>query len=315
LDQPADEEEETSRTPPHFAIGQVRALDILTRFCHPAAVGFLDQFTTGFFKAFGRKKLFSMHPADVKMWQASRASGIAPTCECLEPHYGKEIFQELSFHREEQDKQCEAWRVLEDLIEKAGRKRSKEFAPGLEMPVEMWSQIITLPASVSKLSSVRKLYLYGSHLVRIPPEIGEMSSLEELDLYTSYRLHWLPFEVTRCRKLKRSRVSTRALYGNYKYRPPFPKLDGGASRAYLPGECSVCRRNLKPESVHQVWTSLRVATDVLPLLVNACSEECIKRLPPPAHGYVDRPHGGGLDLIQPAAGNIPRRSGGPETIR
>lgn len=157
-----------------------------------------------------------------------------------------------------------------------------------------------LPASISKLKSVKKLYLYGSHLVRLPPEIGEMENLENLDIYTSYRLHWLPFEVTRCLKLKRSRASTRALYGNHKFRPPFPKLDG----EHLPSTvryhtCSVCRGPLKPETTVSVWISLRVATDVFPLLVNACSDECVRRLPPPAKAYVERPHTGGLDVIQP----------------
>lgn len=39
--------------------------------------------------------------------------------------------------------------------------------------------------------------LYGSNLVRIPPEIGAMTSLEEFTPYTSYRLHWVPYEITR----------------------------------------------------------------------------------------------------------------------
>ncbi len=270
-------------------------------------MGFFEQFALGFFKAFGRKKLFAMQPADVKMWQASRASGIAPHCDCLNPQYGETKFQELTFHSEPQDPQCEAWRVLESLIEKAASKRKREFAPGLEMPPELWSQVITLPTSISKLTSVNKLYLYSSHLVRIPPEIGDLTNLEELDLYTSYRLHWLPFEVTHCRKLKRSRFSTRALYGNYKYRPPFPRLGGVSNSTVLPARCSVCGQNLAPERVQQVWISLRVATDVLPLLVNACSQECINRLPQPPYGYVDRPHTGGLDLAQPPAGMGPPR--------
>lgn len=191
---------------------------------------------------------------------------------------------------------------MQDLIEKAASKKSKEFAPGLEMPLELWSQVVTLPASISKLTSVKKLYLYGSHLVRLPPEIGDMVNLQELDIYTSYRLHWVPYEVTRCRKLSRSRVSTRALYGNYKFRPPFPTLGQARTRINLPGECSVCRRPLDPEAVRQVWISLLVATDVLPLLVNACSDECTKKLPIPAYGYVDHPHAGGMDLPQPPMG-------------
>ena len=38
-----------------------------------------------------------------------------------------------------------------------------------------------------------------------------MTNLEGLDPYTSYCLHWFPYEIIRCNKLKRSRVSTRAL--------------------------------------------------------------------------------------------------------
>src|SRR5262245_15595254 len=133
-----------------------------------------------------------------------------------------------------------------------------------------------------------------------------MVNLRELDLYTSYRLHWLPFEVARCPKLKRSRVSTRALYGNYKYRPPFPRLgDEGTKTIFATNRCSVCRQSCPRESVLQVWISLRVATDVLPLLVNACSDACIQRLPSPSQGYIDRPHTGGLELRQPPAEETP----------
>jgi len=38
---------------------------------------------------------------------------------------------------------------------------------------------------------------------------------------------------------------------------------------------------------------------VLPLLVHACSMECIHRLPAPAKGYLRTPHEGGLGLVQP----------------
>jgi len=153
------------------------------------------------------------------------------------------------------------------------------------------------------MKSVKRLYLYGSHLVRVPPEIGEMDGLEELDIYTSYRLHWLPYEITRCQKLKRSRASTRAFYGNYKYRPPFPRLSSYPltnSKSAEAGEkkCSVCESKFGGPA-NQAWISLKVATDVMPLLVNACSEACIQKLPLPAREYVDYPHKGGLDLLQP----------------
>jgi hypothetical protein len=249
------------------------------------------------------KRLFKPQADDVKMWQAARASHIDPSCDCLAPQYGG-TFGELNLHSEVQNTECDAWKLLESLVEAAAAKRSREFTPGLEMPPELWSQIITLPPSIAKLTSVRRLYLYNSHLMRIPPEIGAMENLEDLDLYTSYRLHWVPFEVTRCQKLKRSRVSTRAIYGNYKYRPPFPRLANNTS-SLVSGNCSVCRQSFSLASVVRVWISLRVGTDVLPLLVNACSERCVGRLPPPAKGYVDRPHTGGLELVQPPTEMIP----------
>jgi len=255
------------------------------------------------------RKIFAIQSADLKMWQTSRSVGIAPACDCLNPQYGNKRFPQLKLHAEIQNTNSEAWEMLKKLINDAISNKAEEFAPGLEMPPELWCQVVTLPPSVSRLTSVRKLYLYGSHLVRLPPQIGEMVNLEELDLYTSYRLHWVPYEVTRCRKLTKSRFSTRALYGNYKYRPPFPKLGNDNSGTNLPAECSVCRQALYPESAHQVWISLRVATDVLPLLVNACSDECVRRLPKPAHGYIDQPHTGGVGLAQPPAGFVSPQPG------
>jgi hypothetical protein len=119
------------------------------------------------------------------------------------------------------------------------------------------------------------------------------------DVYTSYRLHWLPFEITRCANLKSSRVSTRALYGNYKYRPPFPRLHTKTGDLFLPEQCSVCGNALEIKNTIQAWISLRVATDVVPLLVHACSKECVDALPMPPAGYVDHAHAGGLGLAQP----------------
>jgi len=252
-----------------------------------------------FNKIFGRKKLLSLQPADLQMWQTAKLVGTRPSCNCLKPQYEDGIFKELHLHTEIQDTKCDAWLLLEDLIQKAVLNQADEFAPGLTMPPEMWSQIIILPTSIKQLKSVKRLYLYGSHLIRIPVEIGEMTNLEEFDAYTSYRLHWLPYEITRCLKLKRSRISTRALYGNYKYRPPFPRLETITTSNEVIHNCSVCARELSEPERHQVWISLRVGTDVLPLLVHACSQKCIQQLPPPAKGYVDHPHEGGLTLRQP----------------
>jgi hypothetical protein len=58
------------------------------------------------------------------------------------------------------------------------------------------------------------------------------------------------------------------------------------------GRCSVCDRPLQQAPVWRAWISLRVATDVLPLPVRACSRDCVENLPTPAKGYVQHPHRG-----------------------
>jgi hypothetical protein len=236
-----------------------------------------------------------------------------PSCDCFN-QYQRQDWTELTFHAEMQDVTNDGWKRLLDLIEEAATDGREEFAPLEETTAEQRSQIITLPSTISKLKFVKRLRLYSSFLVRIPPEIGDMISLEEFDTYHSYSLHWYPFEITRCKKLKDSRVSTRSLYGNFKLRPPFPKLQPRINSAQtldldsLPPEiwgtnsitsCSVCNRSLANLGLHQRWISLRIATDVLPLLVNACSEECIQKLPMPADNYVQQPHTGGLTINQP----------------
>ena len=47
-----------------------------------------------------------------------------------------------------------------------------------------------------------------------------------------------------------------------------------------------------------------VATDVLPLLVHACTEECISHRPKQPHGYVPKAHRGGLNVSQPPRSDI-----------
>lgn len=220
-------------------------------------------------------------------------------------------------HAETQDTECDAWKRLLDLIEEAVADGREEFAPLREFTPAERAQILTLPATVAKLKAVKTLSLYGSHLIRLPPEVGDMTCLEEFEPYTSYSLHWFPFELTRCQRLRDSTVSTRAVYGNYKHRPPFPRLEYGADS--VPGRkeperlplkrwspsptrpCSVCGSLFEDRRRHRVWVSLAVATDVLPLLVNACSDDCVRRLPTPPEGYVQVPHQGGEQVQQPAA--------------
>lgn len=231
------------------------------------------------------------------LWAKEAAARTVPRpfCTCLERN-GR--WSEPRLRTEHQDTACSGWMRLLNLIEEAADDKREVFSPGREMTPEEWAQIAMLPPSIAKLKSVKHFILYGSSLVRIPPEIGEMTSLEEFTPYTSYRLHWFPFEITRCANLKRSTVSTRALYGNYKNRPPFPKLPQ-LHEAYVPHRCSVCNSPFENNAPLQFWVSLRAATDVLPLLVHSCSMECISKLPSPPDGYVEKPDRGGLGLKQP----------------
>jgi hypothetical protein len=223
-----------------------------------------------------------------------------PVCRGLDSQHEESAWSELQMHTDAQHINCAEWHRLNELIDDAIRDGREEFSPGPEMTPAQWAQIATLPPTIALLKSVKHLNLYGSSLVRIPPEIGEMTALERFSPYTSYRLHWLPYEITRCKKLTDSTISTRALYGNFKHRSPFPRLPQ-INAAYLPERCSVCDASLTTATLKQRWISLRVATDVVPLLVHACSDGCISALPAPPEGYVGHPHVGGLDLVQPEA--------------
>lgn len=89
-----------------------------------------------------------------------------------------------------------------------------------------------------------------------------------------------------------------ALYGNSRTRYEFPPL-GSTPNALRP--CSVCARAFEDLGKHRVWITALVGTDVLPLLVNACSESCIEQLPTPAENHVSHPHRGGPAVVQPRA--------------
>lgn len=225
-----------------------------------------------------------------------------PSCRCLEGGQGRHKPRTPVLHSEQQDVHCEAWHRLCERIEQAAASGEEEFTPLEGMTGAERAQIVTLPASIGRLAKVQKLFLYGSHLVRVPPEIAGMRSLVRLDIYTSYRLHFLPYEITRCTQLRQSRASIRALFGNYKYRPPFPDLthkDNSKALSLLaPAACSVCACPLGA-TVLTRWLTVRAGTDWLPLLINACSQACIDALPPAAEGYVAYPHTGGGKLEQP----------------
>ncbi len=237
-----------------------------------------------------------------------------PDCRCFVGLFYPEDKKALpppELHAEPQDTECGAWKRLCEVVERAADDGRAEFAPLRELQPGDREHIVTLPPTIARLKRVRRFVLYGSHLVRIPPEIGEMDALEAFEPYTSYRLHWFPYEITRCKRLNNSRVSTRALFGNYKYHPPFPRLTPGAFAGRAePRElplacgaptvraCSVCAKPFEDRREHRVWVTLGVGTDALPLLVNACSEGCVRALPKPLTGYTNRPHRGGTSRQQ-----------------
>jgi hypothetical protein len=228
--------------------------------------------------------------------------GMRPTCQCFnlygDKHHGLPIL-----YADMQDTSCAAWHIVNTNVEVAARRGDTVLEPlaGLDGPQRQ--QIVALPASIGRLKGVRELRLYGSHLVRLPPEIADMAALEYLDVYTSRRLHFFPYEITKCSALKRSRVSTRALYGNYKNRPPFPYLKFPENLKVLsqtaPTSCSVCAQPLGNSAPVWRWITLTVGTDWMPLLVGACSTVCIKALPTPPSDYVQEAHAGGHHIVQP----------------
>lgn len=203
-----------------------------------------------------------------------------------------------------QDRNSVAWVKLCEYIDLLAENESDEFSPREYLGNELFSNIYTLPESISKLKKVKKIWLYGSKLKRIPPEIGQMDSLEYFDPYTSYDLHWFPFEIIDSIYLKDSRISTRTLYGNYKNRMGFPRLDKNPVRYFREKlHCSVCKKEITYEVTNQLWISLKIGTDIVPLLINSCSVQCEKSLPKPPENYVQFPHKGGSELKQPPDDN------------
>ncbi len=194
-----------------------------------------------------------------------------------------------------QDRTSKAWLKLCEYIDKVALEEIEEFSPREGIGEELFNQIYTLPESIARLKKVKKIWLYGSKLKRIPPEIGEMELLEYFDAYTSYDLKWLPYEITNCKKLKNTRISTRALFGNYKNRKPFPNLENNPvrySEELL--KCSICRKELNYLETNQLWISLLVGSDVMPLLINSCSKDCENKIRTPPKHYITYPHKGGL---------------------
>lgn len=199
-----------------------------------------------------------------------------------------------------QDRNSVAWKKLCDYVDWVAETETEEFSPRKFLGKKLFAEIYTLPESISKLKRVKTLVLYRSSLKQIPPEIGQMESLEEFIPYTSHSLYWFPYEITNCKRLKDSTISTSLLYGNCKNRKQFPSLEQNSIRYY--GDkvyCSICHREMTYEETNQLWISLWIGTDVVPLLVNSCSKRCEDSLPKSPEGYVQYPHKGGSDLVQP----------------
>lgn len=204
-----------------------------------------------------------------------------------------------------QDRNSLAWKKICEYVDEIAANGSDEFVPREALGNELFAQIYTLPETISKLKNVTKIGLYGSSLKRIPPNIGQMKSLEYFDPYTSYQLNWFPYEIMDCKKLKDSRISTRALFGNFKNRIEFPSLENNPVRYF--GEklnCSICKKNITYQETNQFWVTLRTGTDTIPLLANICSIDCKGKLPKlqeenEHYPYIYHPHKGGSSLKQP----------------
>ena len=225
---------------------------------------------------------------------------VAQLCGCPTSYYDEpRRLWRSSIHTDAQDENSNAWSQLLALIDHTAERRLTEFAPGRELGPELWQQIVTLPPTIARLEHVKVLTLYGSNLHSIPPAIGHMRSLEIFSPYTSYRLHWYPYEIVRCTAIKDSTVSTRALYGNHKFRPTFPRLPAHLTENSYPDRCSNCRTPCTRLELSQWWISLRVGTDVLPLLAHVCSDHCRDALGTPPDNYAAQPHQGGTELVQP----------------
>jgi hypothetical protein len=221
-------------------------------------------------------------------------------CSCLAARTKKGAPSIPNLHVELQDESVSGWQLLAHFVDDAANKQVTVLEPSAGITADNWRQVIALPSTIRELKSVRELRLYGSHLRRIPPEIGYIDGLADLDIYTSYSLHWLPYEITRCTKLKSSRMSTRALYGNAKTRLPFPRLSN-SPEALRPKTCSICDGPFRSVAPQLWWITLRVGTDNVPLLVHSCSDQCTSSLPTPPPGYFQKPHkgGGGVGMPDP----------------
>lgn len=244
-----------------------------------------------------RPRLYSIDPATQ---EAIGRIARRDHCPCLAVRTKKGTPPVPNMHLEAQNRTVGGWTQVTSLIQQLAQTSAAILEPSTKIPWEDWIRVITLPPEVASLTQVENVRLYGSHLRRLPPEVGRMSSLRNLDIYTSYSLHWLPYEVTRCTNLIVSRMSTRALYGNRKTRLPFPRLSQPID-SLLPATCSVCDQPFGERTPQPFWTTQRVGTDFVPLLIHSCSESCTDSVPSGPPGFFARPHKGGGGVGMPTA--------------
>jgi hypothetical protein len=268
---------------------------------------------------FGNKTTSENKKLFINAHEGSAPRGIftRDVCQCFKEYYDREdaihdaqddaeierlqgkelIWKESEFHKDALCLDDGAWSRVLDLIERSKKSGVEVLDLGRDLDPADYSKLRTLPPEIGKLTKLKKLVIYGSNISYLPREIGGCESLVEFTPYTSYRLHWFPFEITRCSNLKKSCVSTRAIYGNRKLRTPFPDLSRTAWD-WGNQECSICGQR---GDVTQYWISKVVATDVLPMLVSVCSDACLSKVGVGADGYLPTPHKGGLGLGQPKA--------------
>ena len=207
-------------------------------------------------------------------------------------------WSEVRLHVDEPHSSQKAWDEALEILDNAAKRGVVELNLGKEMHRENYLALHTLPDSIGDLKDLQKLVLYGSNLSTIPRAIAGCVNLRVFEPYTSYRLHWFPYEMRQCAKLKSSCISTRALYGNFKHRAPFPDLSNNPWSWPTGGaRCSVC--GAADRVLEQYWVSQAVASDVVPLLLSVCGEACLGRVGPTARNHVQGPHRGGLSIQQP----------------
>jgi hypothetical protein len=192
-----------------------------------------------------------------------------------------------------QDREGDAWGALIEFIDTCAKNSEEIFRPSQQFDKNHWVHIRSLPKEIGRLKKLKHLMLYGSNLTRLPQEIGKLEALEIFTPYTSYGLRWFPYEITRCHNLRDSTVSTRALFGNTKNKKGFPDLKNNPVDYHGGNVCSICDKVEIDVRFEQYWISCRVATDVLPLLVIVCSDDCFHQIKESAPGYHSNPHKGG----------------------